>query len=160
MTLGGDFAFQKYELDYSHFFPTGPDSTIVAHAHLGTGNIPCTAAPGQPCLPLQEQFYLGGPSTLRGYANGRFRGDQEILLTGEYRFPLSNIGLFKSFSGITTILFVDAGDVEPLGSGPSFTLKTDYGIGFGIKTPIGPLRIDYGVSSEGGQLWISSSALF
>ncbi len=158
-TLGGDFEFQKYELDYSHFFPTGPESTIVAHAHLGTANIPCTA-PNPSCLPIQEQYYLGGPTTLRGYANGRFRGDEEVLLTGEYRFPLSDIGLFKSFSGITTILFVDAGDVEPLGSGYSFTLKTDYGMGIAIKTPIGPFRIDYGIGSEGGQLWISSSALF
>jgi outer membrane protein insertion porin family len=160
LAVGGNFQFQKYELDYSHFFPTGPDSTIVAHVHLGTGNISCSAAPGQPCLPLQEQFYLGGPTSLRGFANGRFRGDQEVLLTGEYRFPLSNIGLFKSFSGITAILFVDAGDVAPLGSGPSFSLKPDYGIGFGVKTPIGPFRIDYGISSEGGQLWISTSALF
>ncbi len=159
-SVGGNFEFQKYELDYSHFFPTGPDSTIVTHVHLGTGNISCTAPPGQPCLPLQEQFYLGGQTTLRGFANGRFRGDQEVLLTGEYRFPLSNIGLFKSFSGITAILFVDAGDVAPLGSGPSFSLKPDYGIGFGVKTPIGPFRIDYGMSSEGGQLWISTSALF
>lgn len=158
--VGGNFELQKYELDYSHFFPTGPDSTIVAHVHLGTGNTLCSAGPGQPCLPLQEQFYLGGPTTLRGFANGRFRGDQEVLLTGEYRFPLSNIGLFKSFSGITAILFVDAGDVAPLGSGPSFSLKPDYGIGLGVKTPIGPFRIDYGISSEGGQLWISTSAFF
>jgi len=157
--VGGNFEFQKYELDYSHFFPIGSDSTFVAHAHLGTGNIPCTAPAGQPCLPLQEQFYLGGPSTLRGFANGRFRGDQEVVFSGEYRFPLSSIGLFKSFSGITTILFADAGDVEPFGTG-SFSLKPDYGIGFAIKTPIGPFRIDYGLSSEGSQLWISSSALF
>ena len=158
-TLGGDFELQKYELDYSHFFPTGPESAIVAHTHLGTGNAACSAA-GQPCLPLQEEYYLGGPSSLRGYTNGRFRGDQEALLTLEYHFPLSNIGLFKSFSGITTILFADAGDVEPLGAGSSFTFKTDYGIGFAVKTPIGPFRIDYGISSEGSQLWISSSALF
>ncbi len=149
--LGGSFTFQRYELDYSRFFPTGPDSTLVGHVHLGTASGP---------LPIQEQFYLGGQSTLRGYAAGRFRGDQMVLLTAEYRFPVRSLPFFKSFSGVTGIVFADAGDTEPFGSGLSWNLKTDVGVGISVKTPLGPFRIDYGVGAEGGQVWISTGTLF
>ncbi len=149
--LGGSFEFQKYELDYSKFFPTGGDSTIAAHVHLGTGS---------EVLPIQEQFYLGGQTSLRGYANGRFRGDEMALITGEYRFPLSSLPFLQHFTGIQGVLFVDAGDTEPFGSGLNLNLKTDYGFGIQVKTPIGPFRMDYGIGPEGSQLWISTGALF
>lgn len=149
--LGGSFTFQRYELDYSRFFPAGPESTIVGHVHLGTASGP---------LPIQEQYYLGGQTTLRGYAAGRFRGDQMVLLTGEYRFPLRSLPFLRSFSGVTGIVFADAGDAEPIGAGLSWNFKTDVGVGIAVKTPLGPFRIDYGVGSEGGQVWISTGTLF
>ncbi len=156
---GGAFSFQKYDLDFSHFFPSGGgDSTIAVHAHVGYGTGPIVIPPSQ-VLPIQEQYYLGGQNTLRGYATGRFRGDEMVLASAEYRFPLSSIGLFSHFTGITMILFADAGDAE-IGTGSSFNLKMDYGMGFAVKTGIGLFRIDYGVSQEGSQLWISTGALF
>lgn len=149
--LGGTFTFEKYELDYSKYFPVGGESTIVGHVHLGAASV---------SLPIQEQYYLGGQNSLRGYASGRFRGDQMALVTGEYRFPLSDIGLFRSFKGVTAIVFMDAGDVEPFGSAFSFNLKTDAGVGISVKTPLGPFRLDYGFGAEGGQLWISTGTIF
>jgi outer membrane protein assembly factor BamA len=104
--LGGSFTFQKYELDYQHFLPIG-DATIVGHAHLGYSGT---------ALPIQEQFFLGGQQSLRGFAAGRFRGDETALLQVEYRFPLSSLPFLQSFTGITAILFVDAGDAEAAGS--------------------------------------------
>ncbi len=148
--LGGTFQFQKYEIDYERFFPLGPDSTVLGHVHLGySGTV----------LPIQEQFYLGGQSTLRGYASGRFRGDELALLQVEYRFPLSSLPFLHAFTGITTILFIDAGDVQPAGT-TQFNLKPDVGIGFQVKTPVGPFRLDYGISGEGSQFWISTGLLF
>jgi len=147
--LGGTFTFQKYEFDYQHFLPMGVDSTIVGHAHLGYSGT---------TLPIQEQFYLGGQQSLRGFATGRFRGDETALLQVEYRFPLSSLPFLQSFTGITAILFVDAGDTEPVG-GTQWNLKTDVGFGIQVKTPVGPFRLDYGISGEGSQFWISSGAL-
>lgn len=149
--LGGSFSFQKYDLDYQHFFPVGRESTIVGHVHLGSGSI---------VLPIQEQYYLGGQTTLRGFTTGRFRGDDIVLITGEYRFPLSNLPFFKHFTGIQAIIFADAGDTQPHGTGYTFNLHADGGIGIQVKTPLGPFRVDYGVSNEGGQLWITTGALF
>ncbi len=148
---GGTFTFEKFEVDYSKYFPAGGESTIVGHVHLGSAST---------ALPIQEQYYLGGQNSLRGFAAGRFRGDQMVLLSGEYRFPLSSIGFFQSFKGVQAIVFVDAGDVRPFGTGFSFNLKTDAGVGISVKTALGPFRLDYGVSQEGGQLWISTGTFF
>jgi outer membrane protein insertion porin family len=149
--LGGNFDFQKYEFDYARFFPVAPGTLIVGHVHLGAASGP---------LPIQEQYYLGGQTTLRGYAAGRFRGDNMVLLQGEYHFPLSNLPFMHTFTGITTIVFADAGDVEPFGSGYNFNIKADVGVGLAIKTGFGPFRLDYGISSEGSQLWISTGVVF
>ncbi|HYM90110.1 MAG TPA: BamA/TamA family outer membrane protein, partial [bacterium] len=150
LALGGTFQFQKYDFDYAHFFPLGGDSTIVGHAHLGYSAVP---------LPLQEQYYLGGQSTLRGYPTGFLRGDDVVLGQVEYRFPLSWLPFMQSFTGITTVLFIDAGDAEPAGTS-TFNLQPDVGIGIQVKTPVGPFRIDYGISGFGQQFWVSAGAQF
>jgi outer membrane protein insertion porin family len=147
--LGGSFQFQKYEFDIQHYLPLSADATILGHAHLGYSGTG---------LPIQEQFYLGGQTSLRGFAAGRFRGDEMALLQVEYHFPLSSLPLLQSFTGVTAIVFIDAGDTQPAGS-TSFNLKPDVGIGIQVKTPVGPFRLDYGISGEGSQFWISSGAL-
>lgn len=147
--LGGTFQFQKYEFDIQHYLPLTADTTILGHAHLGYSGT---------SLPIQEQFYLGGQTSLRGFQAGRFRGDEMALLQVEYHFPLSSLPLLQSFTGVTAIVFVDAGDTQPAGS-TSFNLKPDVGIGIQVKTPVGPFRLDYGISGEGSQFWISSGAL-
>ena len=54
---------------------------------------------------------------------------------------------------------MDAGDTEPFGTLPT-NLKYDYGVGVAARTPLGLFRIDYGIGSEGGQLWISTGTTF
>jgi len=148
--IGSDFSFEKYEFDFLQYWPSGGDAVVVGHVHLGSASGP---------LPLQEEYYLGGQSSLRGYPAGRFRGDQMVLMTGEYRFPMSSLPFLHSFSGITGILFVDAGDTEPYPIAPT-NFKSDVGFGLATKTPIGLFRIDFGYGSEGGQLWISTGTTF
>jgi len=149
--LGGNFTFEKYELDYARYFPQGPGTTILGHVHLG-------GASG--ALPIQEQYYLGGQATLRGYAAGRFRGDEMALVQGEYHFPLSNLPFMHTFTGLTAVVFADVGDTESFGSGFNFNPKYDYGVGLAVKTGFGPFRLDYGLSNEGSQLWISTGVTF
>jgi len=148
--LGGAFEFQKYDLDYAHYFPLSPESTIVAHFHLGYSAV---------FLPVQEQFYLGGQNSLRGFATGRFRGDELLLGQLEYRFPLSALPLAHSLTGVTLVLFIEAGDAEVQGAAP-FTPHPDAGLGFQVKTPVGPFRVDYAISGEGQQFWVSTGAIF
>ena len=147
--LGGSFTFQKYELDYAHFIPVTAADTLVGRVHLGYSATP---------LPIQEQLYLGGQAALRGYVTSRFRGDEMAFAQAEYRFPISELPLLHSFGGINGVVFVEAGDAEPTGS--QLILKGDVGIGIQVKTAVGPFRLDYGVSPEGSQVWISTGAQF
>lgn len=102
-------------------------------------------------VPPYEAFALGGTNSIRGYDEGEVgSGRSYAQFTAEYRFPL--------FSFLGGALFVDvgtdlgSGNAVPGAPGPSRG-KPGSGIGYGagvrLSTPLGPLRIDYGFSSQG-----------
>ncbi len=143
--LGSDFSFTKYTAEYQNFFPQGKDSTIV-------GRLVAGVAVGT--LPLQEEFLLGGPSTVRAFPIARLRADSIFVANLEYRFPLS--ALVAALGDIQGAVFVDAGNA-PL----QFSdLKVGYGVGLALKTPVGPVRIDFAFGAEGYQTWLSIGSPF
>lgn len=143
--LGSQFGFTKYALDYQHYFPWGKDTTLVGRLFYG-------ASSGT--LPVQEQFILGGPSTVRAFAAGRFRADSMVVANVEFRFPFST--LFRQLQDVSGALFVDAGNAPV-----SVTdLKVGYGFGVAVKTPLGSIRIDLAFGPEGRQVWLSLGSPF
>ncbi len=99
-------------------------------------------------VPFNEQYFMGGSDSLRGYQDDRFWGRQQLLLTAEYRHPIQ-----KAFNGI---LFVDYGGawggygtVNNFDQSGKFKMHVGYGIGFAFKTPLGNLRLDFGFSERG-----------
>ena len=98
-------------------------------------------------LPIIERFFLGGRTTVRGY-------DQDMLgpkgedgnPTGGNAFLMQNLELRASLGkGIGLVAFLDGGnlwidvkDIDPK------DWKFTTGVGVRYKTPVGPLRIDYG----------------
>jgi outer membrane protein insertion porin family len=98
-------------------------------------------------LPIVERFFLGGRSTVRGYAqdtlgpkgaDGNPTGGNAYLM-GNLEFRTS-VG--KGF-GIVPFLdmgnvWVDANQINPM------KLKYTTGLGLRYETPVGPLRVDYG----------------
>ena len=105
-------------------------------------------------LPPYEAFPLGGGNSVRGYEEGAVGSGRSFLLgTAEYRFPL-----FSEF--LSGALFMDYG--TDLGSGDSVPgnpagIRGKPGSGFGygagvrVRTPLGALRLDYGLSEEGSR---------
>ena len=103
-------------------------------------------------LPPYEAFALGGANSVRGYNEGEVGSGRSFLeASAEYRFPI--------ISFIGGALFVDAG--TDLGTGkdvpgdPAGTRKKPgsgygYGLGVRIQSPLGPIRIDYGINDTGG----------
>jgi outer membrane protein insertion porin family len=98
-------------------------------------------------LPPYEAFTLGGSNSVRGYEEGALgNGRSYVQASVEYRFPV--------FSVVSGALFFDVG--SDLGT----TTKTaevlnkngsgyGYGLGVRVQSPLGPIRIDYGVNDEG-----------
>jgi outer membrane protein insertion porin family len=118
-------------------------------------------------LPFFEQFFLGGADSLRGYIQDRFWGANVLLASAEYRHPLAN--------RITGVIFADVGDAWGTNSDFEFRrrdLRTRFrqtgalelfpaiGIGARVATPIGPIRLDYGFGTEGGNAAFSIGQSF
>ncbi|MEG4088591.1 BamA/TamA family outer membrane protein [Microcoleus sp. Pol12B4] len=102
-------------------------------------------------LPPYEAFALGGANSVRGYAEGDLGAGRSFLEASvEYRFPI--------ISFIGGALFLDAGtdlgtgkDVpgDPAGIREKPGSGYGYGLGVRIQSPLGPIRIDYGINDTG-----------
>jgi len=99
-------------------------------------------------LPIYERYYAGGASSIRGYkerhvsprdddTDNPIGGNVRYLNTAEAQFPLVE----KMIKGA---VFVDAGEVwkDPSDTFTS-NLKFGTGVGVRVKTPLGPVKLDY-----------------
>lgn len=140
----GSIFLTKLRGSYSTYFPVsltkftkGPE-TLAFNVQGGTvlGD-----------LPPYEAFSLGGNNSVRGYDEGALgSGRSYVQASAEYRFPV--------FSIIRGALFVDVG--SDLGTETDAAKILDkngtgfgYGIGVRIQSPLGPIRVDYGLSDDG-----------
>lgn len=99
--------------------------------------------------------FLGSGSTLRAYSSRRFRDRHSLLLTGEFRWIPSRLGLDMA-------VFYDAGKVADRFGGLSLEgMKSNVGLGARFHTPTAtPLRIEAAHGSDGWHLVFSGTAAF
>lgn len=114
---------------------------------LGAKNVLAFRARGgfiQGDAPYSQLFTLGGADSLRGYEDDQFRGKYMYNATLEFRFPI-----VKKVSGV---LFTDIGDAWDAPNVSWYNSKKtfNYGVGAGVRitTPIGPVKLDYGVGKH------------
>ena len=112
-------------------------------------------------LPFFEQYFVGGAETLRGYREDRYWGKYLMLGSVELRQPLAR--------GLKGVLFSDIGDawggsyqdVNIQGFNQSgFHPHASVGLGIRVRTPLGPIRLDYGIGDEGGRTHFSIGNVF
>jgi hypothetical protein len=98
---------------------------------------------------------LGSGSTLRAYPSWRYRDRHSLLMSGEFRWIPSRLGLDMA-------LFYDMGKVTPRWDDLSLKhLKSNVGIGIRFHTPLAtPLRIELAHGREGLHLVFAGSAAF
>lgn len=146
--LGGDFDYFKFIVENRLYYKVG-------HAHVIAVRLMGGIADGD--MPYNDLFTLGGADNLRGYEDDEFRGDKMYLGTIEYRYPIA-----KKVQGV---FFVDAGNAwGGTDKVPWYHDKDELhvagGLGFRVTTPIGPIRLDYGVGDEGGKFHFSFGGKF
>lgn len=110
-------------------------------------------------VPTYERFYSTGPYLIRGWdetlpsaldaaqreRSALFQGDSVAIGSIEYRFPIYAI--------LSGVVFADTGVFWDQESRPgdlsAFNLahlRSGYGVGIRVNTPLGPLRLDLGIS--------------
>jgi outer membrane protein insertion porin family len=124
---------------------------------LGETGQPITGPDGQPVsvvvkdLPASERFFAGGDTTVRGFALDRL-GTQETLDPQGY--PQGGNGLIvlnaetraPYWKKMQFVWFVDAGNVFRRADDIQLDeLRLTSGVGVRYRSPIGPLRVDWGV---------------
>ncbi|MGF2035846.1 MAG: BamA/TamA family outer membrane protein [Nostoc sp. CmiVER01] len=98
-------------------------------------------------LPPYEAFTLGGSNSVRGYEEGALgSGRSYVQASVEYRFPV--------FSVVSGALFFDLGSDLGTSTRAAEVLNKNgsgfgYGLGVRVQSPLGPIRIDYGINDDG-----------
>lgn len=145
--LGGDFDYYKFTGEYRNYKAIGSNQVLAFRARLGWA---------QGDVPYSALYTLGGADTLRGFEDDQFRGKKMYNATLEYRVPI--------FNKVTGVLFTDMGDawdaphVTWYEDDKSFNISV--GAGVRISTPIGPIRLDYGVSKDDSKFHFSFGGQF
>ncbi|HIJ80131.1 MAG TPA: outer membrane protein assembly factor BamA [Desulfuromonadales bacterium] len=153
--LGGDNKFARFTTDHTWFYPLYKKMVFSSKFTLGyieeVGKL----------VPIDEKFYLGGIFSLRGYkartvcptksqltkdVNGNqnleqvyLGGNTEMFGNAELTFPL------LTDVGVKGVVFFDYGNASDDKSKLFNTMLMSYGAGIRWASPIGPLRLEYGV---------------
>ena len=142
--LGGDNNYNKYILDIRNYIDTGQDTVLALRLMGGIADT---------MLPEYEKFSVGGVNTLRGYDLSEFEGEQMLVFNAEYRWDIAD--------NTQLVFFGDAGYAWALDEPIRFDdIKFGYGVGLRFDTPLGPIRLDYGLGEEGGQTYFSIGQTF
>ena len=114
-------------------------------------------------LPIAERFWAGGATTLRGFALDQASpkakipvdiGDETVIVDGEpiggNVITLLNLELrFPIFGNLRGVVFSDNGTVyRRLQILELLNWRYNVGFGFRFDTPLGPLRVDYGMKLD------------
>ncbi|HEY3379184.1 MAG TPA: BamA/TamA family outer membrane protein, partial [Armatimonadota bacterium] len=147
----GGATFAKYTGEIRKYFIVkkgkegNPDEAKLPKHWVYATRLMAGGSSGVP--PFLDQFQMGGADTLRGYKDDRFPGETMVLWNHELRIPITE--------ALDVVGFFDTGDAwggrfaDALGDS-RFKLRYGYGGGIRVQTPIGPLRLDYGINDEGG----------
>ncbi|MBF0123488.1 MAG: outer membrane protein assembly factor BamA [Candidatus Omnitrophica bacterium] len=143
--VGGDRDFYRLETSGAYYVPFRYNSVLEFNGRLGMVDAYGNAKK----VPIFERYFAGGARSIRGYderaigptdsvTGDAIGGEGIVTATVEYTIPLIDVIKFATFfdTGNVTAKYADA---------VSQKFYSGYGIGFRVKTPIGPMNLDYGI---------------
>jgi len=142
--LGGSSNFTKLDVDLRRYLALSkPDRATRLPKIVVAGRVVLGRSLNQ--LPAFEQYFIGGPDTVRGYNTDFQFGDNQAYGNLELRYRLNR--------QIQGVLFGDAGTAfgGQFTSNRTANVLTSFGFGVRLNTPIGPVRLDYGIGRNGGR---------
>lgn len=173
--LGGNQRFARFIGQSAVFFPFLWNTVFSLRGELGY-----IMQIGKE-IPIDEKFYLGGISTLRGYSSRTvcpvqtsylksidsvtglatttastvyLGGIKEAVINAEYVFPI------LKDAGLKGVAFFDVGNAYGPGEQYFSKLLMSYGLGVRWYSPMGPLRLEYGIPVNPREGIDSSSGKF
>ncbi|MEO5862557.1 MAG: outer membrane protein assembly factor BamA [Burkholderiales bacterium] len=146
---GGDLNYYKLNYQHQWFIPISNAFTLLLNGEAGYGG----GYRNSRELPFFKNFYAGGVSSVRGFATSSLGpkdnderalgGDRRIVGGVEIFFPLPGV---KDEKSVRLSVFADAGNVY--GKEEKFDLgelRYSTGIALSWFSPIGPLKLSYGI---------------
>lgn len=142
--FGGDKDFLKYFSRLSLYFPMIQKSVVEYRLRYALAD----SFSNTEDVPIYERLFAGGGSTIRGYHERKIGpvddvtedpigGESMFVGNIEYTYPLAD---FIKLAG-----FFDTGNVWPsIDDFCSGGFMSSLGLGLRVKTPIGPVSLDYG----------------
>jgi outer membrane protein assembly factor BamA len=143
---GGAFTYEKVSTQARGYIPLGAYATLAGAAQFGQ-------LVSQTNSPITRRFYLGGPTSHRGFSYNRLApqvvnevsgvrvpigGEQMLLLQIEVRAQVVQV----AGQWLAVVMFADGGDVVGSGSVDLGNLHWAFGGGVRLKTSIGSFRVD------------------
>ncbi len=160
--LGGSYYFAETKFNFRLYQPVIPRSErLIFRLNTTLGNLMPTDGG---IIPYIHRYRAGGIQSVRGYqwyslgprvrslsTDDPMRADDELIIGGT-RTWINNLELEAPIipaAGINAVVFFDAGnafgDVNGRGPIDPTALRFSYGLGVRWRSPIGPLRFEYGV---------------
>ena len=146
--VGGDVRYLRSNLQYQEYWSLPARLTFGLNAEVGLGQ----GLGGKP-FPVFKNFYGGGLGSVRGFEQGSLGvvdatgaylgGTKRLNVNGELYFPVPGMGNDRS---LRIFAFADVGNVW--GEGERFSvssLRSSTGLGLSWISPIGPLKLSWGV---------------
>jgi outer membrane protein insertion porin family len=156
----GDWEYWKYWIEARYYTPLD-FLTNIFERNFTVNDIPPLIAArvmigdSDGYLPWAVDYTIGGDTTLRGYEDKRYRGDQMFLANAELRLPVH-----KSAS---LVFFYDLGMAWDTRLDERFDfgeLAEGYGVGFRVRTPFGNLRLDFAQGGDESKVHFGFGEMF
>ena len=144
--LGSSFDYRKVELDARYFRGIGKKNILAFNLFTGTSSSG---------VPFLDYYYIGSKRT-RGFNDRRFQDRAELSAIMEFRFPVA--GRFGgAVFGSTGTVAADFGNLFS----SSYKNSGGLGIRYVLNKKEGVrIRVDYGFSSDGGNLYFTINEAF